>query len=433
LYRPDIVAEVLRTGDLKRSIAAANRRLADLPNAPVAEFDMSQRSSFDKAYPPEVRITKPASDLVVHESSVLVSASVSSPAHLPLREVSFRVNGRPVDGKTEKIPRSADGANEEKFTMTVPLEAGKNVVSVHARNGESSNNTQSVMVVYAPRAKPEPSLPRLFVLSIGISKFADSSINLSYADRDAVEFAEAWKKQKGLSYREVETKTLVNEEATVGNVKDAMQWLSDSANRADDMSLVLISSHGFYDKKGAWHLALHEFDPDKLLRTTISRPEISAWMDQSVRAKMVLFIDTCHSGAAGGTGASAANAIPIDQLPAGAKELTMHGVPLNYHAPTGADLWQGSGTLVFASCLPQEFSLENAAWNRGHGAFTYAILEALNNPECDVNGDGRLSFTELELFVKDRVFAITDKRQHPVAQKPATVSEVHILQFPKHP
>jgi hypothetical protein len=62
------------------------------------------------------------------------------------------------------------------------------------------------------------------------------------------------------------------------------------------------------------------------------------------------------------------------------------------------------------------------AWQ--HGAFTAAVLKALEGGRSDANHDGRLSFTELELFVKNEVFNLTQGKQNPSTHKPLTVSEI---------
>ena len=97
----------------------------------------------------------------------------------------------------------------------------------------------------------------------------------------------------------------------------------------------------------------------------------------------------------------------------------------------GVDHWRGTGSLVLAACLPTETSFENDAWQ--NGAFTKAILASMEDPQSDVDGDGQLSFTELELATRNRVRRLTDGRQNPTAYKPMTVSEVMIAATPKGP
>ncbi len=52
------------------------------------------------------------------------------------------------------------------------------------------------------------------MLSIGVSEYADSRINLKYADNDALKIAEMLSSQQGVLFREVFSQVLVNEKAT---------------------------------------------------------------------------------------------------------------------------------------------------------------------------------------------------------------------------
>ena len=408
LYRPDVISEVLRTRSVKEAMASVETLAPPAPRAQRANVDLRQRNSFADVQPPEVRIVEPTAEWTTRQSVVQVTAEVKSPGGLRIQEVSFRVNGRPAQGK----PTSQNGTADSVLTCTqeITLTPGRNVISVQARHREATSNTDQVTVVCESPGPSTRNLPNLYVLSVGVSKHAQSRFNLAYADRDALDFAAAWKAQEGRMYNKVNTKVLTNEEATVGNIKDAMQWISHSAQDPNDVVLVLFAGHGVFDSSGQWYLATHEMDLEHLLRTTISYADITVWVDAQIRSHVVLFVDTCHAGAVRGT----QHAQP---LPTG----------LTFQAPRGVDLWRGSGTLVLASCLPQEASLEDQSWE--HGAFTKAILQAVESPAADIDHDGQLTFDELELFVKREVGKLTAGQQNPSAHKPITISAVTLARL----
>jgi uncharacterized caspase-like protein len=67
----------------------------------------------------------------------------------------------------------------------------------------------------------------------------------------------------------------------------------------------------------------------------------------------------------------------------------------------------------------RESSREDPAW--GHGAFTRALLEGLEQHKANYNGDARIDIKELDLYITDRVKALTGGRQHPMTEIPTVV------------
>ena len=67
--------------------------------------------------------------------------------------------------------------------------------------------------------------PKLYVLAVGVSQYRDKTLNLRYAAKDARDFVEAMKKQKGGLYRDVETTLLTDDQAVKDNILDGLEWL----------------------------------------------------------------------------------------------------------------------------------------------------------------------------------------------------------------
>jgi WD40 repeat protein len=405
LYRPNLIGHLLRTRDLQQAIRLASAEVASLPNAPRLDVDIRRPADFERVKPPEIRVLEPENGSVSTKQSVRVRAKISASRQVPLRDVDFRVNDRPPSLRYLRQEESQTEGDTVAtlYTQEVVLRPGLNTVSIHALNAASTKATEQITLSYQPPVEPQAYKPSLYTLAVGISKYAQKQHNLEFAHQDALDFTAVWKAQEGKFYNRVESKTLINEEATVGAIQDAMQWISMSARNPRDVVFVHFSGHALYDAAGQWRLAAHELDTNRLNRTTISHAEVGSWLDNTIRANVILFVDTCH--AAGVKAVGGVSARP----------------------PAGANIWRGSGTLVFSSCMPEETSIEDPRWK--HGAFTEAILRGLSNPETDKDGDGKITFTELELFVKGEVRRMTDKRQNPVAEKPGTVSEVELATF----
>jgi uncharacterized caspase-like protein len=66
---------------------------------------------------------------------------------------------------------------------------------------------------------------------------------------------------------------------------------------------------------------------------------------------------------------------------------------------------------ILTSSGGKEPSFEHGAWQ--HGAFTKALLDALNDPAADPDHNGLISANALAQYVSRRVSALTGGRQTP--------------------
>jgi uncharacterized caspase-like protein len=206
-------------------------------------------------------------------------------------------------------------------------------------------------------------------------------------------------------YDEVVPMVLVDNEATVAAIKDKMGWLSDTVT-PEDMTFVLLSSHGVYDQFNTWRFVTHDHAPDSRLdSTTLTYAELLLWFEDRLPSNAVLFVDACHAAGIGG-------AKPNEK----AVSLRLRPSP-----------WQGASRLIFASSEPDEKSRELD----NHGAFTKAMLEAFAKPEMSESHspDGYLDSTELAGYLKKRVPELTQGTQHPTVRDPGLASDPVIFQF----
>ena len=107
-------------------------------------------------------------------------------------------------------------------------------------------------------------------------------------------FAAAWQNQQGVVYRTVEAKVITNEEATVRSILDAMDWLVKSVTQRD-IAVMFISAHGLRDVRQNYYLASAEIDPGSLRSTGVRFSEITEML-RDLPCKVLLFVDTYHSG-----------------------------------------------------------------------------------------------------------------------------------------
>jgi hypothetical protein len=82
-----------------------------------------------------------------------------------------------------------------------------------------------------------------------------------------------------------------------------------------------------------------------------------------------------------------------------------------------------NGIVVFAATTGRQASLEDQAW--GNGAFTKALVEGLGG-KANYTGDGRITINQLDLYLSERVKALTNGQQTPTTAKPKTVTDYPI-------
>ena len=139
----------------------------------------------------------------------------------------------------------------------------------------------------------------LWVLAIGVSRYEDASISLEYADYDALQIAQVLETQEGLLFDEVKTRVLVNEDATRESILGAISTFLSQASQ-DDVVLIFLSGHGLQDGlTETYYFVPHDANARNLLVEGLSMPvfdEACTRIRQNV-SKLVLWLDTCHSGA----------------------------------------------------------------------------------------------------------------------------------------
>lgn len=314
-------------------------------------------------------------------------------------QLRFTVNGRELKGAvgTRGLKRVAacagpTGSCEEKHVFNADLEPGNNIIQVSLGYKNMWLNPQTIIVKRA--AKPAANsamLPRLWFFSVGVSDYAKSDINLKYPHLDAKALADTFERQVGKLYSEVHTKVLANQDATTQKLTLEMNRFLKSAAQ-QDLIVMFFAGHGVLDNDQTLYFMSHDANPEEPY-TGLNVSSIQELLSKRPQTqKVLLWLDICHSGAAGErTRAAIVSDDAIKMLA------------------------QGTGVKVMTSSTGREFSLEGPDYMNGHGAFTAALIEGLTG-EADKktgDGDGYVSVLELETYVARRVPDTTRGKQHP--------------------
>ncbi|HEY9712699.1 MAG TPA: caspase family protein, partial [Chroococcales cyanobacterium] len=223
-----------------------------------------------------------------------------------------------------------------------------------------------------------------WAIVVGISNFADSSINLKYAAKDATDFASFLVGQE--NFKRDHIKLLTDKQATKDNIISQLGdgWLGKFAHK-DDLVVVYVSSHGSSSDQdvGVNFLVAHDTDKYKLVSTGIPMQWLSKIIQEQVRSdRVVLILDVCHSGSATASPSSKASsesstAEKNSSDDAGGKGLFVTAAT-TATTMDPSKLSLGSGQIVLCSSLADQVSWESK--NYQNSVFTHQLIEAL---QCD--------------------------------------------------
>lgn len=242
---------------------------------------------------------------------------------------------------------------------------------------------------------PTTSKPRLVVLSVGVSDYQQHYPSLRFAAKDASDLAQELSKQREGLYAEVQTRVLVNKEATRATIVDGLEWLESQMTK-QDVAIIFLGGHGIRSPRTNEYLYLpHDVDADpKHIRSTT----VPAWeLLNTVKrtpGKVVVFLDTCYAGQILGN-------------------VQMRG-PSEFSELIAELTKAGEGVVVFASSSGWQPSLESPAWQ--NGAFTKALVEALRGVGT-ADAKGGITLTAIDAYVTKRVKELTKGQQTPTTAK----------------
>jgi WD40 repeat protein len=380
-YRPDVVSRVLDTLDVAQAVRQADDA-AGRPAKPAAE-PMTK-----SLMPPAMEMLAPHDGAPFDRSELTMTYLLRNVAS-GIAEVSALVDGRP-----ERIsPRSVARTDEaEVCQVTLQLPPADTNLALVARSGDLEGRSGTIRLRWVGEAV-EPK-PTLYLLAVGVSLYKRYK-PLTYADRDAKDFAEAMRRQAGLLYEKVEVRTLPNEEATRDGIMDGLDWLMRAPTKRD-IAMVFLSGHGLSDERRRYYFLPYDFDLLKKLATGVKQTDLTDALREIPAKKVLFFVDSCHAAGAGDTGFKGGEQADIDGLVNELKSAE-------------------AGVVVFASSTGTQVSQENKAWE--NGAFTEALLEGLAG-KADPYGKKAITVKGLDFYLANRVKELTGGAQTPTTTMP---------------
>ncbi|MFO1380738.1 MAG: caspase family protein [Chitinivorax sp.] len=410
-YRPDVIQQILASGDAQEALRLADAALAK-PAAAAATAAASTAPIVFKEAPPTptataavvasapqvVKILPPVVELQSdnqvesNAAQVPVKFSVRSPGDAPATDIKIRVNGklaRAIDTKSLPRQRSGEPPQIETVVQVPPQQDAS--IDIVARNKNGASEPITVLVKRSKQAVvpggPMEKYGKLYAVIVGVSKYPKltDEQQLVFPAKDARDFAEILEKQAKPLFRETSFLTLTNEQATHDKIEQGLKWLRESAG-PDDLAVLFLAGHGMMADDKKYYFAANDFDVRNMRATGVAGSAIQDAL-LNLRSRGVFFIDTCHSGFA------------LSELRV---KTDMTGT-LN-------EMGEEKSIVILAGSAGRQLSQEADEW--GNGAFTKAIIEGMRG-KANLAGTNKVTAPLLHSYVSGRVKQLTNNEQTP--------------------
>src|SRR5579863_232826 len=229
-------------------------------------------------------------------------------------------------------------------------------------------------------SKTAVDVPRGYAVVIGISNYKNlpKKLQLSFAESDAQNVYNTILSKEGGNIQFDNVKKLIGPDATLANMRNALeQWLPSKAKPSDRV-IVFFVGHGVVDANGKGYLAPYDVDASRVGETGYPMDRLGKVLSQDVKAGWkVLLVDACHSGQ----------------------------ITVNSSLEQVNDSFRGlpQGVLTLTSSHASESSYEDPALGGGNGVFSYFLVKGWMG-QADVDPPyGVVSADELVTYVRREV------------------------------
>jgi tetratricopeptide (TPR) repeat protein len=234
----------------------------------------------------------------------------------------------------------------------------------------------------------EVLVPRGYALVIGVGAYANLHPDdyLKYAESDAEAVYRVLISKEGGNIEPENVKKLIGKQATLANIREAIDnWLPSVANEQDRV-IVYFAGHGVVEK-GRGYIAPYDIDVKRVAQTAYPMDQLGTVLANKIKAHWkVLLTDACHSG----------------KVTAETSDLAV------YEAVTNLP----RSFLTLTSSRERESSFEDPALAGGYGLYSYYLVQGWQG-HADVDpADGIITADELIEYVRREVKAHARRKGH---------------------
>jgi WD40 repeat protein len=339
-------------------------------------FRQNMLQTIDKFPPPAVEIVLPESSDAVDKSIIAFMVKVTNKGG-GIKEFKVMHNGKRQEVDYSDLRRMSKEGQYAMKTFDLNLVPGANEIMVSAfSDGDIESQPVSVTLIYNGLQRTSDC----YLMSVGINKYANESLNLTYARMDAEAFSELINLKGVKLFNRILSYTLVDKEATKSKILSTLDEISRKMKK-EDIFVFFYAGHGSMVDNGFYFITSEItglYQQDKL-KEALYVKELQEKFKLLPALKQIVFIDACQSG----------SSVDVLAMRGGAEEKAL------------AQLSRSSGIHVMASSDSQQQSAEIKSL--GHGVFTYVLLEALNGKADGAPMDSKITVYEIKSFLDDQV------------------------------
>ena len=411
LNRPDIVLQ--RIGQSPPELIAAYKK-AYLKR--LKKMGFTEKQVQGEMHLPTLRLLSRNVPFTTKSKTLSLRVNARDSKH-KLNRLNVYINDVPIYG-TKGLSLKGKSVQSHTRDFNLELSNGKNKIQISCHNEKGTESLkETVEVIYdGPIARPN-----LYVVAVGVNKYADPEFNLEYAAKDARDLAAKLKQAQGRLFGQVRELVITDTKATKTNILKARAFLDQT--KVDDHVVLFVAGHALLDEQLDYYYATHDTNFSDPAKRGLAYEFLTGLLDGIPARRKLLLMDTCHSGELDKEEMEREEAAPVKML---AKARSFRGVikrkggiglsnSFLFVKELFADLRRGTGAAVITSSSGDQYSLESKDWN--NGVFTYAVLDGLKDRKADKNKDGRIRVSELRTYVMDMVVRLTRGGQTPTSRK----------------
>lgn len=265
--------------------------------------------------------------------------------------------------------------------------------------------------------------PMFYALIIGTSDYRGEALDLSFADKDAADIANALELASRSLFGKANTKVQLlnttkdkNEQPSKENIKAAFEKIAKEA-KAEDVFVLYLSGHGvnygspnsqFYYLTQA--IASEELADDNIRTNyTISSEEFTAYLKEIAAQKQIMMLDACSSGSL------------VDDMLSQSRSLS------SSQKRALDRMKDRAGVFILAGSAANKVSYEASQF--GQGLLTYSLLSGIRGGALRENEF--VDVMQLFQYAADKVpelAAVVGGVQRPVVAAPTSTSSFDIGQ-----
>ena len=341
------------------------------------------------ALPPQIKIVSPNNNVTSKSENIEVIV-FSADQGGGIDEIRLFHNGKVINIKTRGIEVEFSKKSKRQMKkFQVRLVDGKNYFkAVGFSLDRIESNTDEITIVFEGKKKK----PNLHLLTVGIDKYKNPSLNLNYARADALSLRKTIQASSKELFDKIEIHEFYDEDATKSNIISTLKGFH--ALPPQDVVIIFLAGHG-ESLESDWYFippeVIHPEREAELKKNAISATEIEEQVRLIGARKVLLLMDACKSGSA---------------------LASFRGFE---ERRTFSQLARATGIHIVAATGHSQFAAEVKELK--HGIFTYTLLEAFKGKADRGPEDGITTVREILSYVEN-VLPQYSKKHRSVVQYP---------------